>query len=1210
MSGSIKRLYSFGFLFGARDQGAVQTTENLAEGMDSLRDSVQEVAASSGRIQRFGNALSAITVGQLARVNSTLSDLAGRAGALGASADDTQMESFGAQFGQTFRQATAGLGQYRGEVDRLRGQISGTAFNLQVDAGDILGAVTRIAQTGRSLEDYGLSVRDLGGSIQASILTGEQLGGVLTSLSEGYDLGADGATRMMDTVTALGERTGAGADAMRAMPNMISAADDVISSFPAGAAPAIDTVIESITRLASATHDRLGGDFAESMTQAIGVFTELGGQRREMRNLLTGISSDFPAMATEIGIASGDIDGALSSVMSDPLTFASNMQEMMAGMDPTSTSAHRLTALLERMPENFRFLVQGGDEAAAALRRAQVPIEGVEGAFSRMARGASGSTRTFGEAMSLLEDGFQTSLNRMTTSTNREVLGRQRAAYERMGNYLEGWRSDSGPLGLITQGFLDFRRHGVIGLTSTIRERLGPTFPWLADRMETFLPVLGDVGGGLFEMVGQMGPMLLVMSQMGGAIPGLGSAVGMLLNPWTLLIAGVAAMIYYWDDLGPLIEQGAGYLEDFAGVASNWVNSVDWEGMGNTIAMKLTELFASFGEGGRGREVMRTMAGALRSLLAGAGTALMGISTGLFGDTGGGILNSIFSFLWDSTNIGNLTRAIEDGDWADIIFEGLFTAMGPLYNMVRTGLSSMLGFDVVGEFWDTVLRPTFSDLVDFWNSEIQPVVDETIVLFEDLAAVAVDFWEEDLKPVLLDLKKQWMKVWIKTLKPETIRFFRAVGEGMRDTWRNYIRPALVLLGRVWMATFQNNMRASIMVFGAVVEAGVRTFSGIQTAIGRLGRAWTRWRDILANGWALIGTAVRNSVGIALEYAHHNFTELVNGWETGLLRIKQGFLSLPVLVLNAFRTLVQNNPLTSLFESLGIDLGVASSALNEMERSLTGQGSALFAVNQQLRDAETATQTRAREHTARMANMRDEIAAQANTVRDSYRQWDAADEQYTSAQRGRMEERVAGVQRFTQRALEISERFNQRLNQFVEGVASGDFSGDARGRRQVESAVDAARPMMAELERAAGSGRITAAQYEQAATALTSAVEGGESAVGDASARIRASLLAEIESTGEREPSEAGGRRRRGRRARVRAEPAGGGESPGQRDSSRRRTREEASRSAREAQAEMTIAAFGPQAVRQLREALGGRRGSGAPRPRPRTGGPEGAGDVH
>lgn len=1213
MAGSIKRLFSFGFLFGSRDDGAVEMTEDLAEGMDSLKQNVVAVGRSSNMLQRFGNAIGAINAIQLNSIRDSLGSIADRAGALGPQAQDTGLESFGAQFSAQFRQATAGMGEFTEQMERYRGAISGTAYDLGVDANDMVTGIRQVVQAGRSLEDYGVSVRGMAGSMQAGILSGEQLGNVLTSLSEGYDLGTDGAQRLIDTVTALGERGGAGADAMRGLPAVLQATDDIISSFPAGAAPGVDTLTESITRLALASQDRLGGDFNAAMTDAIQTFQQLGGQRRQLRDLVSGVSSDFPQLAQEIGIASGDIDGALQDVMSDPLTFASHMQQLMGSLEASDPRAMRLMSTLEQMPASFRFLITGGDEAAAALTRAQQPVENVTGAFERMARGAAASGRTFGENMERLRDHFETQLNRMTTLSNREVLGRQRDAYRRLSETIDRFRSGDGPLSALGQAMLDFRRHGVIGLTAAIRDRLLPSLGiQLPAAMENALPGIGLLTEGLFEAAVEAGPLLLAVGQFATMMPGLSSAIGLVLNPWTLLIGGLAAAIYYWDDLLPLIERGGEFLGDLADDFATWVEQVDWQAVGEDIVDGLDRIFQSFGEGGSARRLMRSFAGSIRTMFGGLGQAMTGITEGMFGSGTGGFISDFFGFLFEATNVNNLLRAIEEGDWGDIIFEGLFTVLNSAMlgwpGRVRALFTEMFGGDIIGTFWNDVVQPTINDFANFWNDEILPIIEEAIILWDDLSTMAVAFWEDNVQPMLDELWDGIVKTFQEQIWPTVRRVWHDIGVKAQEMWQRYIRPALYTIARVMTQVMTESRRGWIRGFAMIAEAGVRSFYTIQTAIGHLVIRWRGWRDTLANGWNLIGTTIRNSVGMALAFANFHFTNLVQGWELGMIRIERGFRRIPLMLVEFVQEYLQGDGMVArafraMLDVLDISVGRIDENLGRVASDLR---TPIDQMDEQIEDMERANRVRAEAYETEMTRYRNEIQEQARLTEQAYDGMNAAAERWQQSQDQSQQEAIDGVRHFAAEAERLSDRFGGRLQQFITTVQRGDFGERAQQRRIME-AYQSARPLMSQLEDAAASGRLSAEQYEAAFGRIEAAVRSGQEFSSGERRRFLDALGIDegaAEGGGGREAPERG--RRPGRtRPRSRASGDTGDDSPASRARARRQARRQAQEAEREAERELMISAFGSEAVRQLRQAFGDRNPSPRPVRSPAGSGPSG-----
>jgi len=58
----------------------------------------------------------------------------------------------------------------------------------------------------------------------------------------------------------------------------------------------------------------------------------------------------------------------------------------------------------------------------------------------------------------------------MTTSTDKEVLNRQRSAYKKLNETLNGLVKQTGTKGFLTRAFLNFRRHGLMGLIPSLGE--------------------------------------------------------------------------------------------------------------------------------------------------------------------------------------------------------------------------------------------------------------------------------------------------------------------------------------------------------------------------------------------------------------------------------------------------------------------------------------------------------------------------------------------------------------------------------------------------------------------------------------------------------------------------------------------------------------------------------------------------------------------
>ena len=632
------RALGFGFLIGAKDEGATRTTEQVSEGFGGIAQNVERTVRESAGLQRFGNMINALSLNRLNQISESLEGLAERAGALSGEVTSTSLESFGAEFGQTYRQATAGLGAFRGVVDEVRGEISSLSFNLGVDANEMIAYSATVARTGRRLEEFGLSQRQIAGSIQASILGGEDLGNLLTSLADGYDLGAEGATRLLDRVTALGERFGSGADAARAMPEVLSAIDEVAARFPEIGAN-VDTATESIIRLGLAEQQRLGGSFQDGVQNAIQVFNQLGDARGNVQGLVSGLETEMGDLATRIAETAG-IDFSMDAIMQDPTRFAASMASIYNELEPTSVQAVRLRDVLQAMGPSFQFLIQGGEESQRALAAAMETIGDTEGAFGRMAQSASGSTRTFAESMELLEESFRHRVDRMASrhypNFERNVINRQREAYNRLEERIQSFTERKGPMGALGRSFLAFRRGGVQGLALALETELSRSFPRLGEAMGGVLPVMGDVASGMLDMASNAFPAIAALNSLGVNTRLLSAPLRMATNPLVLFGVAIYALIRYWDRLEPMLEQGVVHLENFATEFSTFVDSIDWDKAGQQLVAGILSAFDSAGRAVEGQTseggLANRIGAALGTIFRAAGRAARGAIRGMWSE--------------------------------------------------------------------------------------------------------------------------------------------------------------------------------------------------------------------------------------------------------------------------------------------------------------------------------------------------------------------------------------------------------------------------------------------------------------------------------------------------------------------------------------------------------------------------------------------------
>jgi hypothetical protein len=1169
------RLLGLGFLFGARDDGATRTANELAAGMDRVSESVAEASRSSSALSRLGNAINSLNFLQLDRIGDSLENMAERAGI---NASSTGIESFGAEFSNTFRRATVGLGPFREEVDRVRGEISGLAYSLDVDANDMIAAVTNVARSGNRLEDFGISMRAVAGAIQSNIISGDALGRLLADLSEGYELGTEGSGRLIDRVTAIGEAFGEGAAAVRRLPEVIAAADPVLARFTN---LSIEDVTESITRLSVAMSRGLGMSFEDASSAATQLFTSLSEARGGITDLVTGVGSEFPELATELGIAGGDIDEAMQMILSDPLTFAHRMRDMMATMDRGSPAFARLQSSISSLPEAFRFLVLGGEEAGAALDAASAPIGEFEGAFNRMARSGAGTTRTFAESMERLEDAFRTRLNSMTSITTSEVLGRQRDAYRRLGDTLRDFAGRGGPLGFLTNAFLNVRRYGIVhGLLPMLEDGLGNAFPGLARKIEEFSPLVTELGEGFLEAATSAGPFVLAMSQLGvfrgvsqaltmvnGAFGGLFGTIIRFAGP-VAVIAGAGYLLYEnWElvselfqDMGPIVRQGLqdardhidAFLTeavDFTETIEAWITNVDWVAVGGDIAKffgdafevaqsALTDMFSTQ----FWAEVFDP------SSAVGGWTQMLG---DILGNTVGhlpGVISDIFSGMFaGSSGFGALADGIAEA-WL-MAMEGIF---GPNPRM-RAMFESGGAMGMLTDFLDFAMS-VFEPMGEIFADVIVPAGQ---IWWETVTEIGSAFWElwtETLGPVLDMFREWWRDTYGGEILPESKEGFRSTGDAFRRMWRNTIRPALLQFLELSITTAQGFQEAYVVAFRNFAEFAIRSISQVIIGITTLRTNFETARNVLAAGWQLIGARIRRFFTQPILEARDYFMTLFENIDMSLGRIRLTFINIAHGLVESLQRAFMALPSVIRATMPGIEEGF-SSALTSIDGEIERQGRELRAQEDALRRDRDARHEEITRYDAEVTRAEDALAA----ARDERRNRLIAEIEPIIHMRDRL---IEGLDTF-------SDRFGAALLRMRERL--GDLTGEARDDAEVvASVIEDARGASVALERAVEEGRISSDRASALGEALMNAATGGDT---EAIARVR-------EEVGDSPPVRARSSEETPTRASTVSRTAARREASAAADAA------EDTRRARDTAREMIVSSFGREAVQQLARAMG------------------------
>jgi len=1102
------RLVGVGFLVGAKDDGATETMDEVAESTDRVAESAERAGSEGSRnVGLLSRAISGLNTINISNISDSLASLAERAGT-GIGAQSTSLESFGAQFNQTARAAEARLGSMSGAMRAHRGEVSSLAYTYGVSGDEMFAAMAPLSRIGVDIEETGINVRGLAGHLQAGMISGQAFGNMLSELIGTYEMAPEAAGQMVNSLTAIGDRFGFVAEVGQGMPALMDAIRPVAARYPDVAAN-VDGVATSITRLAAGMVS-MGMAPEAAMQAATATFTNLADQRDAMTDLVTGVSTEFPQMAERIGIATGDIHGSVSNILEDPLTFARNMGEMMASGDMSDAMMQRLRGTLREISPELLNVINNAAEGGDALAQAAEPIEGVEDAFNRAGQSALTSTLTFQDQLDRMRDAFQTRMNSIGRRTMPDFMSRQRDAYRQVGDRIERFAADDGPLGTLTRGFLRVRTFGLV---------------------QGLLPQLGALGVDLGETAQMAGPLLLAMNQLGsmrgvsavlGRVSGVLRIVGgralMVLGPIGL-IAGAGLLLYqYWDRIPGLLESVSSRLEAagqwFQGIGErviNWAKGIDWAKVGresmdrlfNAITSTIESLFA--GDQGQGQVGSAIWSG-LVNIFSGISMMIGGLATGLWerftqgftSELGGnaGIVQRIFGvyFRGIQANIQNVITVFSTlGRILITPFRAWWRVVQPIGAMVMRifgqGQGEAQGFSniiegIVGfteRYQDVLLRGVenfermadavaswfegiYSDAIDPIVSALQrdlPYIEEQFTkIFQDAREVFADvfaaigevggvvweLWTDTFEPIFGLIWGLVRQVFTGTSE-QSEHSFRQVGDNARGMWQRRIRPMLIGMVRGFAEAFNWILTNGTNLFTQLATRGGTAMIRIQTGIERVRAAWEGMQNIMRTGWEAVQTHTENIIGNMMDFVDLTFQRMLHGWRTTIMDLKIYLVDTFNSVLDVIQRFVNNIPAV-----IRQNVPALQAFAGGMERARTG----LTELHERLGRERTAMVATHREEERELLRTMERRRQEMEQSRDAFSQarQDAIDDQRRIAQQG--ERRIRMLTDFYENLQQqiqsgTAEAYADMMN-IAGRLERGEFGQErreaARGRRLV------------------------------------------------------------------------------------------------------------------------------------------------------------------
>jgi phage-related protein len=246
----------------------------------------------------------------------------------------------------------------------------------------------------------------------------------------------------------------------------------------------------------AAAYFEMDQDSGRARASATALSDVLLQNRREMQNMFSGTQDELPQLAQELGIATGDIQGAFQAMQAGPAEFMAGMAQMV---QQTSGNAEQQSRLFDFMRARLEGAV--GEEQAATMMNffrtanegALAAITAVQGAtnnLGELGREAHRTGRTMQEMFDRAKEAAQTALRGVARGDARAFLAESTVELRRMGAAMREVGQQEGAMGGLVRAASRVSQLGGLGL---LPEQLRVTGMLAGQLGESFGPVFSQL---------------------------------------------------------------------------------------------------------------------------------------------------------------------------------------------------------------------------------------------------------------------------------------------------------------------------------------------------------------------------------------------------------------------------------------------------------------------------------------------------------------------------------------------------------------------------------------------------------------------------------------------------------------------------------------------------------------------------------------------
>ena len=405
-------MLGFGFLFRAVDDGLANKLANTKQAFEGLGD----VARKTGGVMK-----DAFTILSLTNIQSQLETLTG-----GSTNLVNSLEAEFHELGKTAQPILAGMGLRGKELNKAMARSTGLAHKWQVGVDGVAKTMVEVKKSTREatavLDKMGLSMEELVKFERATGQSGADLIATIHSLTNSYGFSTEQAEEFLNKFTEMSQATTTAQQGFADLPKNLAVLDGVLADIGSTIKDQPRFVRKFLmeTQKLSSVFELSAGSM-EKAQEASNAFTKfLLEGRRDLTKAKAGLG-DFGETFEGLAIATGHAGGVMELFNKGPEGSLKMLLKMRKGIGNNVQRLMLFDQELAKVNPELSFLVSQGNRVTEEFGKVNKTIDGTTGGLKGLTKAAQPATRTLDEQMELMEQRFDSSINKIAGGTRGYV---------------------------------------------------------------------------------------------------------------------------------------------------------------------------------------------------------------------------------------------------------------------------------------------------------------------------------------------------------------------------------------------------------------------------------------------------------------------------------------------------------------------------------------------------------------------------------------------------------------------------------------------------------------------------------------------------------------------------------------------------------------------------------------------------------------------